>query len=263
VRLVLHLLESGLWRDETPRLVRGALGRQRRAVWDLTVANAWGVTALARFSREFETEAVGGTTTARLAGAERRLHWTGTPTGGTLAFPWPAAQSDVAVAHEGAGRPWITVQTSAAIPLARALGSGYTISRTVSPIEQRVPGQWSRGDLMRVRLEIGAQADMAWVVVNDPVPAGASHVGRGLDRESVIARGGEERRGNAWPAYQERGLEAFRAYYRWVPKGTFVVEYTLRLNQSGRFVLPTTRVEALYAPEMFGERPNAAIDVRP
>ena len=31
----------------------------------------------------------------------------------------------------------------------------------------------------------------------------------------------------------------------------------MRLNQAGTFQLPPTRVEALYAPEMFGEMPNA------
>jgi uncharacterized protein YfaS (alpha-2-macroglobulin family) len=41
------------------------------------------------------------------------------------------------------------------------------------------------------------------------------------------------------------------------------VEYTLRLNQSGRFQLPTTRVEALYFPEMLGEIPNQMIEVHP
>jgi rhamnose utilization protein RhaD (predicted bifunctional aldolase and dehydrogenase) len=50
--------------------------------------------------------------------------------------------------------------------------------------------------------------------------------------------------------------DAYRAYYDFVPKGKFVTEYTIRLNQSGRFELPPTRVEALYAPEMFGEAPN-------
>jgi uncharacterized protein YfaS (alpha-2-macroglobulin family) len=41
------------------------------------------------------------------------------------------------------------------------------------------------------------------------------------------------------------------------------VEYTLRLNQSGSFQLPPTRVEALYAPEMMGEIPNAEMVVDP
>jgi uncharacterized protein YfaS (alpha-2-macroglobulin family) len=48
-----------------------------------------------------------------------------------------------------------------------------------------------------------------------------------------------------------------------VPKGAWTVEYTLRLNQSGSFHLPPTRVEALYAPEMMGEIPNKKIDVFP
>ena len=31
------------------------------------------------------------------------------------------------------------------------------------------------------------------------------------------------------------------------------MEYTVRLNNVGDFALPPSRVEALYAPEMFGE----------
>ena len=34
------------------------------------------------------------------------------------------------------------------------------------------------------------------------------------------------------------------------------------LNNAGRFALPPSRVEALYAPEMFGAAPNAVVQVR-
>ena len=47
-----------------------------------------------------------------------------------------------------------------------------------------------------------------------------------------------------------------------MPKGRFTVEYTVRLNNEGRFALPSTRVEAMYAPEMFGEVPNAGVTVQ-
>jgi len=40
------------------------------------------------------------------------------------------------------------------------------------------------------------------------------------------------------------------------------VEYTVRFNASGRFELPATRVEAMYAPEMFGELPNAPLEIQ-
>ena len=116
---------------------------------------------------------------------------------------------------------------------------------------------------MRVRLTVEAQSDMTWVVVSDPIPAGASHLGTGLGGDSQLAVQGEAREGWSWEAFTERSFEAFRAYYEYVPKGPFTVEYTIRLNASGRFGLPTTRVEALYAPEMFGELPNEPLEVAP
>ena len=39
------------------------------------------------------------------------------------------------------------------------------------------------------------------------------------------------------------------------------MEYTVRLNNVGDFALPPSRVEAMYAPEMFGEAPNARVKV--
>ena len=62
--------------------------------------------------------------------------------------------------------------------------------------------------------------------------------------------------------FEERGAEAWRGYYEWMPRGRHVAEYTLRLNASGRFGLPPTRVEAMYAPDAFGEAPNAAWEVQ-
>ena len=67
--------------------------------------------------------------------------------------------------------------------------------------------------------------------------------------------------GWVWPAFEERSFEAFRAYYEYVPKGNWTVEYTVRLNNDGDFVLPETRVEALYAPEMFGMLPNSKMEI--
>ena len=145
----------------------------------------------------------------------------------------------------------------------KPLSSGYRITKTVTPIDPKQADQFSLGDLVRVRLEIDAQRDMTWVVVNDPIPAGASHLGTGLARDSQIATQGEQREGWAWPAFEERSFESYRAYYEFVPKGKFTLEYTIRLNQSGRFKLPTTRVEALYSPEMFGELQNDVIAVQP
>jgi uncharacterized protein YfaS (alpha-2-macroglobulin family) len=104
---------------------------------------------------------------------------------------------------------------------------------------------------------------MTWVVMSDPVPGGATLLGSGLGRDSAIATSTEKREGSAWTAYEERSFEAFRSYYEYLPRGKHIVEYTVRLNNPGKFALPPTRVEAMYAPESFGELPNAALEVAP
>ncbi|MFN8998774.1 MAG: hypothetical protein ACK5YQ_10015, partial [Betaproteobacteria bacterium] len=113
-----------------------------------------------------------------------------------------------------------------------------------------------RGDVLRVTLEMESQGDMSWVVLDDPIPAGASILGTGLGGDSALLASGERRRGWVWPAFEERTFESFRAYWSFVPKGRWSIEYTVRLNNPGSFELPATRVEAMYAPETFALSPN-------
>jgi uncharacterized protein YfaS (alpha-2-macroglobulin family) len=108
---------------------------------------------------------------------------------------------------------------------------------------------------------VTSQADMTWVAITDPIPAGSTILGSGLGRDSEMATRGEKRSGAGWPAFEERSFEAFRSYYEYLPKGTVTMEYTVRLNNVGDFQLPPSRAEALYAPEMFGETPNARVKV--
>ncbi|MFN9504598.1 MAG: alpha-2-macroglobulin family protein [Rubrivivax sp.] len=280
-RLMLAVMDDPAWRDDMPRLVLGHLARQKQGTWLTTTANAWSVVALERFAARFESAPVSGRSTAQLAGAPAAvLEWPATGTAGTaasgaaaaagaanprtlLAWPRSAGPSTLNLSHSGSGKPWVTVQSLAAIPLKEPLRRGYSLNRSLVVVEQKTAGQWARGDVVRVRLEVEALADMSWVVISDPVPAGATILGSGLGRDAGIATRGERREGQAWPAYEERGFEAFRSYYAFLPRGRHVVEYTLRLNNPGRFVLPPSRVEAMYAPESFGELPNLPLEVRP
>ncbi|MFL6582820.1 MAG: alpha-2-macroglobulin family protein [Burkholderiales bacterium] len=261
-RMLLATLDEDRWREDIPRLVQGMLGRQQRGRWNTTVANAWGVLALGKFSSKFEATPVTGRMQAHLDTQQNAIAWDKQPKGGSFDFKWPATPGTVSMSHDGSGKPWVTLQSRAAIPLQQPLFSGYRIVRSVTPVSARGTGDPRRGDVMRVRLEIEAQSDMSWVVVDDPVPAGATILGSGLGKDSILAAG-EQKRGFVSPAFEQRSFDAFRAYYRFVPKGSWVIEYTLRLNNPGRFELPPTRVEAMYAPEMFGELPNAAVTVQP
>jgi uncharacterized protein YfaS (alpha-2-macroglobulin family) len=262
VRLMLLLLEHGQWQEELPRLLNGTLARQQRGAWDLTVANAWGALAVEKFSQTFEKVPVEGTTTASLGSSVREVTWASAPRGDAFTLPWPSTGTTLVVDHAGTGHPWVALEARAAIPLKATFASGYRLTKSLLPVDASTPGRFTRGDVVRVRLEIEADRDMAWVVVNDPIPAGASHLGTGLGGDSPMAVQGEHQ-ARARPAFEERAFDGFRAYYAFVPKGSLSVEYAVRLNQDGRFNLPPTRVEALYSPEMFGELPNAMVEVHP
>ena len=272
-RMILAVLNRPGWKDDLPRLVTGTLQRLQYGHWSTTTANVWGSLAMEAFSKRFEREAVSGSTKAGFepGGPAQSLEWAKMPTGGTLALGWPVgfgigankASTTVGVVQKGTGAPWLTLVSKAAVPVLTPFSSGYRITKKVTVAEQKVPGKWSRGDVMRVHIDVDAQADMTWVVINDPIPAGATLLGNGLGRDDQMAPGAERVDGRAWLAYEERSFEAYRAYYRYVPKGGFSVEYTVRLNNPGVFGLPATHVEAMYAPEMFGESPNAQLQVQP
>jgi uncharacterized protein YfaS (alpha-2-macroglobulin family) len=293
-RLLLAVIDNPAWKGDVARLANGFMARQQGGAWRTTTANLWGGFALARFSATFEAAPVAGSTQASLGGdkasvdwaqvkrskaddangAAHQTTWFGAPNapgnwqGNRMFLPWgkgdKGAQS-LSVTHQGSGKPWLTLQSLAAVPLQAPVNAGYTIQKTITPIEQAnktLPaGQYTRGDVLRVTLQVSASAPMTWVAITDPIPAGSTILGSGLGRDSAIATQGEKSSGAGWSAFEERSFESFRSYYEYLPKGTVKMEYTLRLNNVGDFALPPSRVEALYTPEMFGAAPNTRVQV--
>jgi uncharacterized protein YfaS (alpha-2-macroglobulin family) len=262
-RALLTLFDNPKWEPDVARLVRGSLGRQLRGHWSTTVANAWGVLAMKKFSAKFESVPVSGTTSAVLGKTRFDAQWSGDTNSAQQLLGWPASRTPVELSHSGSGKPWTILQSLAALPLKEPLFTGYRVTRQIFPVSQKTKGEWHKGDVARVHLDIDAQSDMTWVVVNDPIPSGASILGTGLGGDSSLLTQGEKKQGWVWPAFEERTFDSFHAYYRFVPKGKFALEYSVRLNNEGTFQLPTTRVEAMYAPEMFGELPNNNVEVMP
>ena len=290
-RLMLAVMDDPAWKDDMGRLANGFIARQQKGAWHTTTANLWGGLALDKFSAKFEATPVAGVTKATLAaaaasvasvdwskvdrvkttdaaGAPNQTTFFGAPASpgnlrnNSMFLPWGGAAKDtLTVTHQGPGKPWLTLQSIAAIQLKEPFNAGYQIKKTITPVEQAVKGVYTRGDVVRITLEVNASADMTWVVISDPVPGGATILGGGLGRDSEIATSGEKKSGSGWPAFEERSFEAFRSYYEYLPKGVVKMEYTVRLNNVGDFALPPSRVEAMYAPEMFGEFPNARVKV--
>ena len=152
------------------------------------------------------------------------------------------------------------MQSRAAVPLAAPLFTGYNVKRTITPVEQKDKSGYSRGDVYRITLEVEAQSDMTWVVVDDPIPSGAAILGSGLGRDAGSLTQGEKREGWATPTFID-AHEAYRAYYEFVPKGRFKIEYTVRLNNPDASICPPRAWKRCIARDV--RAPNSPVAVKP
>ncbi len=300
-RIMLLTMDDPAWKAELPRIMSGLVARMKLGSWHSTTGNLWGGLAVERFARTFEREPVAGNTRASVGSASASVDWARIgawvaqneaakpserqPYGwryempevpsvkdkpgvalppNTMQLPWPKAGAAVAdrtlnVTQQGIGRPWVTLQALAAQPLTEPTRAGYSLAKTITPVEQAVPGKWSRGDVFQVELTIEASADMVWVALTDPIPGGSTILGQGFGRDSEITASGNR----GWVSFDEKSFSGYRAYFSYLSKGTRKISYTVRLNNVGKFQMPPSRVEAMYAPEMYGETPNRKIKVEP
>ena len=266
-RLILSVLNDPTWKDDMGRLSSGLLSRQQKGAWQTTTANVWGGMALEKFSNQFESAPLTGNTLVSTRAGTTRIDWSKKQPKHAAFVPWsPSAMQDsIQLDHQGSGRPWLSLQVLAAVPLKAPQFAGYQIKKTITPVDispnSRPAGHYLRGDVLRINIEVNASADMAWAVITDPIPAGASILGSKLGRDSDIATQSEQA-GAVGATYTEQSFDSYRSYYAYLPKGVVKMQYTIRLNNAGEFSLPPSRVEAMYAPEMFGETPNAKIRVQ-
>ena len=245
---------------DAPRMMQGVALRQSRGHWDTTPANAWGAIAVRRFQSIYPAAQIAGVTTGTLAGQSVSRAWPLAPEQRSFSFALPAQPAPLTLAQAGGAGPWATVLVRAAVPLTQPLAAGYRMTRSVEVIQRKSPNVLTRGDVVRVTLTIEASADRNWVVVSDPIPAGGTVIGGCIANQSGLLQQGEASGGTA-PSYTERGRDAFRAYYRWLPRGQATVSYTMRVNAAGRLNLPPSRVEAMYSPAIRAQVPNQPLVV--
>jgi uncharacterized protein YfaS (alpha-2-macroglobulin family) len=245
------------WEDDAGKMMVGVAQRQRKGHWDTTPANAWGAVAVRRFAELHPASAITGVTNASLAGGSASQSWPMPDNASPLRLPLAAAT--MALSHQGEGTPWATVSVKAAVPLTEPLNAGYRVKRTVSIVKAANKDRLTRSDVVKIRIEVVASVGRTWVIVNDPIPPGATIVGNLGGQSEMLAA---QASGTDWqPSYVERGRDSWRGHYAWMPAGTHAVEYVVRLNGSGRFTLPPTRVEAMYSPAIRGQWPNGAMTV--
>ncbi|MBR0553314.1 alpha-2-macroglobulin family protein [Stakelama marina] len=248
------------WNEDTPKMMVGVAQRLRHGHWDTTTANAWGSVAVRNFMRAYPAEAIAGVTTASLGGQSVSRKWPVSGNARTLRLPLPENQSRLTLSQAGGAAPWALVSVRAAVPLKQPVAAGYRMTRRVEVVQARTPGKLTRGDVVKVTISVNASAARSWVVIDDPVPAGATIVSNLGGQSQMLGGEGGTSTGIS-PSYVERGQDSWRAYYGWMPEGDLTVSYVMRLNGAGHFNLPPTRVEAMYSPAIHAAVPNQPMTV--
>lgn len=247
------------YKKDMPRLIKGFVKMQKRGSYDTTLGNAYSILVFERVSKLLESEKVtGGKIKIQSLKEVYQLEPNGKQTVSQTIGTTPET---VSVSYDGKGKPWVEWSVNSVLPLKAPISSGYRIKRTFEPVQVAKSGVLTKGDTVRVTLEIQADSDKTWVVVEDPIPPGSLPLGRGFGRESIIQTEGKAGDSSYYLSFEERTLSMYRAYFEYLPKGTHTIEHSFRLNHSGSFKMPATRVEAMYSPETHAEWPNETVRI--
>ncbi|MBF8259015.1 MAG: large extracellular alpha-helical protein, partial [Actinobacteria bacterium] len=145
--------------------------------------------------------------------------------------------------------------------------NGFKIEKTITPIEG---GKTIKvGDIVRVDVSFDTGfRSLEYVVLDDPLPAGLMAINSALKTEEHPQGRREEERGywnywdDEWGAYRfqpnhfelrEDRVLAFRDRIWW--GGKFRYSYFARAVLAGEFVLPSTKVQLMYEPDVAGYTP--------
>jgi len=160
------------------------------------------------------------------------------------------------------------------VPEIDALNRGVIVERRYTLIDDENKTSITEGhvgDVVQVRLTIIVPNSLHYVVVEDPIPAGAEAVNPGLetsqqigtqpglDRSDPLSRGW----GWWWFSNIEFRDEKVVLYSTFLPAGTYEYVYTMRLGLEGTYnVIPATGQE-FYFPEVYGRSAGSTFTILP
>ncbi len=282
--VMLTLLEIDPKHVLLPKIARALLDARVRGRWETTQANAYAIWALARYFKVVEaapTDFKVGVLLDEQQLAEDRF------SGRTMDERRHEVPIDTLLAQkptrltlrkEGSGLMYYRVglryaPRSASVP---RLDQGFLVERRYEGVES--PGDVSRGRdgrwtiragaYVRVRLTVTVQDRRHYVVVDDPLPAGLELVDTAYktSARNALADGGESDdwgRSSSW-RFDHRELRDDRSLHfaDELTPGTYQLIALARATNAGKFVVPPTRAEEMYHPEVFGRTATDRVTVR-
>jgi uncharacterized protein YfaS (alpha-2-macroglobulin family) len=183
-----------------------------------------------------------------------------------------AGESTIVIANEGTGRLYYRLGLRYAPDdlVLDPRDEGFVVDREYEAVDdpgdvtREADGTWRirAGAKVRVRLTMVADAQRTSVALVDPLPAGLEPVNPALAVSGTTPpEEGDDGPipvdccwfwGWNWFEHQNLRDDRVEAFASYLPGGTYEYTYIARATTPGDFVVPPTKAEEMYAPEVFG-----------
>lgn len=283
--LLLVLLELDPQNELIPKVVRGLMDARINGRWETTQANSYAVWALARYFKVYEAAPtaftaqmfLGKTKVGESRFAEKSLREE------LLEVPMAFLQQNdpraLTIAKSGTGRFYYRVGLKYAPQGSQlaALEQGFTVTRKYESgtgekddVRRSADGSWQikAGAYVRVSLRVVVQDRRFYVVVDDALPAGLELVNSAYKTaaRTPSARDPDEEWWGGYASWQfnHRELRDERSLHfaDELAPGTYQLNVLARATVRGTFVVPPTRAEEMYHPEVFGRAASDRVTIK-
>jgi len=269
-----------------PNVVRWLMVARRAGIWETTQETAWALIALTDWMVEtgeldanydfalYLNDAQQASATASRETIQQNV---------SVSIPvselHAGSTNALTIARtRGAGRLYYTAHLQIYLPveLIEAEDRGFAIQRRYTMADCDAPDrrdcpevrEVKLGDVIRVDLTVITPHDRYYVVLEDPLPAGAEAIDTGLATTSLLAMSPRLERENPrfwwwwhWYSRSELRDEKVVLFADYLTAGTYEYSYTFRATLPGDYhVLPTT-VSEFYFPEVFGRSDGRLITI--
>ncbi len=259
-----------------PKVVRWLLEKRERGCWRTTQENLYVVDALATYFKTYEKDEPDFRVEIDLAGKtvlkemfEGRNFRTV-----TARQPWAGLDEgkeyDVEMKRDGKGRLYYGVRMNY-YPKAssNAREEGFSIIKETEQVTgvQGTPGIFAAGSMIRVTISVVTNQERHFVVVDDPLPAGFEAVNSSfLTTASNVNEYRQQGERDWWEFdpfdHVEMKDDRVLLFGDYLPAGIHSYTYLARATSFGTFNVPSTRVEGMYEPEVFGQTGERIVTIR-
>lgn len=261
--------------DLIPKLVTGLLAHRTQGRWGNTQENVFVLLALDKYFNTFEAQTPDFVAKAWLGeqyvagftfqGRSTDYQSVSVP----MSYLAEQGQQDLILSKEGDGRLYYRLGLNyAPVSLDLApLDAGFTVLRTYEAVDdpadvrQDEDGTWhvKAGARVRVRLTMVAPNRRYHVALVDPLPAGFESLNPALAVTGSLPQDPGVQAKNpywwwSWTWYEHQNLrdERTEAFASLLWEGIHEYTYVARATTPGTFVVPPTKAEEMYSPEVFG-----------